>query len=124
MAQIHHVPGRLRVRIAAVKRNSAIGRSVERAIRSVHGVLSARSNELTGSVVVEYDCRETTADLILEAIGNSGWHLEPAVRTQLPQTAYNPALGRIAGKAVQAVAWCLLEKAVERSVPILITALL
>jgi Heavy metal associated domain 2 len=51
----HHIPGRLRVRVGAVKRNVQNARALQMAIQDMCGVTSVDANLLTGSVLVRYD---------------------------------------------------------------------
>lgn len=130
---IHHVPGRLRVRIAAAKRNAPVARAIERAVSSVPGVTSVRCNELTSSVVIAYECGATCEATLLAALGNGGWNIEdtPAPSTPRSGSAVRATAGapvspanKLAAKAAQTILLYALEKAVERSAVRLIAALL
>jgi hypothetical protein len=51
----HHVPGRLRLRSAALKRNVCASEEARRHLAQIEGVTSVRANPATGSVLLEYD---------------------------------------------------------------------
>jgi hypothetical protein len=52
---IHHVKGRIRVRLPKAQRDHATLESIKRSIAPMHGVNSVDVNSTTGSVVVNYD---------------------------------------------------------------------
>ena len=52
---VHHVPGRLRVRVPSIKGNLAEASSLEKRIRAQRGVKNVQTSSLTGSVLVHYD---------------------------------------------------------------------
>src|SRR5207302_2427554 len=56
------VPGRLRLRAAALKRDPALGRSLEQALRARPGVYEVRANPIIGSVLVRFDLQRVTTD--------------------------------------------------------------
>ena len=121
---IHHVPGRLRVRVARVRRNPELAEAVRRAMERVEGVQSAEANPLTGSVVLHYNPASTSAGALLSALRESGYPPEltrPEARSLFRS---GPPSQRVARKAAEAVAWKVMETAVERAVPMLIAALL
>src|SRR6202047_5680477 len=51
----HHVPGRLRLRSAALKGKVRASEQARRHLAQIEGVTSARANPATGSVLLEYD---------------------------------------------------------------------
>jgi hypothetical protein len=51
----HHIPGRIRIRIPAAKRNSQLLSQVGEKLAKVSGVESVESSALTGSVLIRYD---------------------------------------------------------------------
>jgi len=117
---IHHVPGRLRVCVPAIRKNGPNAALVQKLLLDVTGVSSAEPNTLTGSMVVRYNPSSTSAALILSALTEGGYlRLVPAA----PAPEQNAA-ARIRNKVASAVFWYCVEKAVERSVPLLFAALL
>jgi hypothetical protein len=119
--QIHHVPGRLRVRVPAIKRSSENAALLKGLLRAVQGVSAAEPNLMTGSIVVRYDPQLTSAAAILAILTDRGYlrHTPSA-----PQPQNSSVTVRISGEVAKAVFWYCLEKAVERSVPLMLSALL
>lgn len=66
---LHHIPGRIRVKTPALKGFSIQPDELEKKLMSLPGVLSATVNTLTGSVLVNYDERITTAGAIVDLVG-------------------------------------------------------
>lgn len=125
MLHIHHVPGRLRVRVSRLKRNPSLGKAIEMDVQSMTGVRCSESNPLTGSVVIHYDPAQTTAALLISQLRAAGY----ASDDHRPEPARkSPSVGRparkLARKAAEAVVWHVIETAVERSVPLLLFSLL
>lgn len=50
----HHVPGRLRLRLAPLKGNDGAALCACAAVRAIPGVLDTRVNRATGSLVIHY----------------------------------------------------------------------
>jgi Heavy metal associated domain 2 len=119
--QIHHVPGRLRVRVPAIKKNTNNAALLKGLLQAAPGVSAAEPNLTTGSIVVRYDPQSTSAALILALLTDRGYfQLTPA-----PATPVVSAVSvRIRNKVAKAVFWYCLEKAVERSVPLMLAAVL
>ena len=112
-AHFHHVPGRIRVHVPSVKGNTDHAREMETHIGELTGVTRVESRVLTGSVIVQYDPKIIDAQLVWRRLRESG-----AV-TAAPAT--HPRMG---AKVAEAVAWYILDKAVERTIPLLLAALL
>jgi hypothetical protein len=128
---IHHVPGRLRVRMPAAKNNPAFAKSLRILLENVPAVSSVATNLITGSVLVHYDVKKTSGTAILNVL-RSGKCLPPAphslttvVRHQTsPQPrAAGSALGaRVHRRVTQAAVEFLVEKAIEKAALALIAA--
>jgi hypothetical protein len=65
---VHQVPGRLRIRNPAIKANERAAASYSDVVRCLPGVHAARASRVTGSVVIEYDPRVTSADELLQLL--------------------------------------------------------
>ncbi len=64
MLYLHHVPGRLRLRLAALKGNDLAAARACATARAIPGVVDARTNGATGSLVIHYaPHRLATAEL-------------------------------------------------------------
>ena len=64
----HEVPGRLRLQVPALSGNPQHAAWLRRQLLSLPGVVSAKPNLTTGSVVVEYESGATNRDLILASL--------------------------------------------------------
>jgi copper chaperone CopZ len=84
---VHVLPGRLRVRLAAIKKAPAMAAQVEQALRQVTGIAEAVANPVTGSVLVRYDAERTTPQTILARLAPYGlshtWEPEPGLLSDL-----------------------------------------
>lgn len=117
---MHHVPGRLRLRIARLKGNGHSAQVARDVAASVPGVYDATANPLTGSLIVRYDHRRIALEDLwaaLHAQGIVGKHL-PADHGAAP--AWSAAADQLAEKLMSQ----LLGKLVERSALALVGALI
>jgi copper chaperone CopZ len=119
--QIHHVAGRLRVRVRAIKGSREHAAHVKDLLQAVEGVTAADPNLATGSVVIHYDPQSTGAALILRALTDRGY-FETTPLAPLPPR--KTVAVRIRNKIATAVFWYCLEIALERSLPLMLAALL
>ena len=68
---VHHVPGRLRVRIPQIRKNGHSAKKVQ-CLLDIYGVDNLSVNHLTGSVVVNFDPGLTSADQLLSVLKANG----------------------------------------------------
>jgi copper chaperone CopZ len=122
---VHHIPGRLRVRSAAIKRNEIRAEALKRLLEGTAGVTSAEVNTLTGSVMIRYNSEITSGQALVDMLRDRGY-LTSSVLTGAPERAFTlPAFGgEIGGMVAKKVAAYAIETAVERSVVALVAALL
>ena len=66
------LPGRLRVKLADIKRAPAVARKLEERLQREPGVAEAVANPVTGSVLVHYDPRRTSSQTILARLAPYG----------------------------------------------------
>jgi copper chaperone CopZ len=123
--QVHHVPGRLRLRIAAVKRNPGRAKVVEDLIEGRPGITSVDANTLTGSVTVIYDTDAITPTEILGILRDRGFVVAGGTEVAQvggpdPDAAITTEVGDFLAKILVGA---VLEKVVERSALALIAAL-
>ena len=132
---VHHIPGRLRFRTPALKRNPQAAEAVRGRLTALPGVRSAEVNSLTGSVTVLYDAASGASDALLSALHESAGlpGREPATRSgravrRAVSPLSEPASGRgrrnVAAAMIRTLALFAIEKAVERSVLLLVAKLL
>ena len=113
---MHHVPGRFRVCVPAVKGCSDHARALERSLAGVRGVRQVECRTVTGSVIVNYDPCTADAAALLRSLGAEALAGKRAtVRSRSNQ---------IAAKAAEGIFWFALEKAAERALPLLLAAVL
>ena len=72
---IHDIPGRLRVRISAVRGNPALGNQIEELLENTWGVTGIAVRTTTGSVIIRYDPQILDANRILNFLAEHG-HIE------------------------------------------------
>jgi len=75
---VHHVPGRMRVKTPALKRNEARGRMVKGYLDTMEGVSSAEVNTVTGSIVIKYDHAVVQGTTILNSLHGMGLVMHPS----------------------------------------------
>lgn len=68
---VHHVPGRLRVRIPAIRKNHRKAHQINELL-DVYGVDELKVNPLTGSVVVKFDPSQVTPEQLLQLLKAEG----------------------------------------------------
>lgn len=122
---IHHVPGRLRVRTAVVKRNERQATAVKALLQSTEGVRAVAINPLTGSVTVHYDEKTTNSSALLDKLNRQGYL---AGQTSLPAVAQaSPAVyanSQLGSALATTAATFLVKTALEYSLRALVASLL
>lgn len=123
---IHHVPGRLRIKTALLKRNEAQACAVRALLDTMPGVTVAEVSTITGSVVINYDRDTASSSMILDTLRERGYINSSA--TVIGNLAGDPTVtdtmamaGQALGKALFGV---LMEKALEHSAMALIGAII
>ncbi len=119
---LHHIPGRLRVRLAAIKRNEAKGVVVRRLLEGSQGVLSVDIARLTGSVTVTYDPAATTGAALIETLRGAGY-VNGDVVLDRPQDYFSQQADRLGDEIGKAAVGFVVEKLLERSAVAVIGAL-
>ena len=77
---VHHVPGRLRVRIPILRNNAAKSDEVKNLLQ-VNGSQKVCVNPLTGSVTITYDPAILSGDELLDLLRGNGLFREDRVFT-------------------------------------------
>lgn len=120
-AYLHHLPGRLRVRSSALRRNDSKARTAREHLAGQAGVLSVETNVTTGSLLVRYDTDRIDAQRILQALGSLGIVRHPSA-PRCP--AARSELARATEGLVDRFASKLVETVIERSAVALVAALI
>ena len=121
MSVMHHVPGRLRIRLSGMKGNPSKAHSIERNLSVITGVIQAESNPRTGCVIIRYDPRSTNLHAVIASLNLP--HVRPASALRKARER-SRVQKRISEKVASAVLSMFVEKALERSIPLLLAALL
>jgi hypothetical protein len=117
---IHHVPGRLRVKSARLKRNDHHARRACEYVRGINGVLCAEANVLTGSLLIHYDVSVVRSETLLNSLKDLGC-LHPETDVSRPTTSnVHPLVQRVSDKLVEKA----VEQLIERSAVALVAAIL
>lgn len=100
--RLHHIPGRVRLRIARAKGCPKTARTLENTLRRVPGITSATVSQVTGNALVIYDESRISVRHIEQALAARGY-LDPVpVPTHRESPPVNAAL-RIVGKVTAEV---------------------
>ena len=70
---VHHIPGRLRFRSAALKGAPRAGEIAPARLSRIKGVTSVAANPITGSLLVEYDPATLAPTRVIDALSNHGY---------------------------------------------------
>lgn len=119
---VHHVPGRLRIHTAAVKRNPEAAAFARQRLSAMAGVLSAEASTVTGSVTLRYDPATISHHDIFAELRRAGYsHGSPAEDGPPgPESIVNGYADVVAEK----IAAFVVKKVLERSAAALIGALI
>lgn len=124
---VHHVPGRIRVRTPALKRNTVRAERVKAGLEATAGVLECDVNVLTGSVTIRYDRDVITSEEITQALSRSGAITmnAPALRNAAKNNMSSGAqMYKASGTVGKFIVGFAVEKIVERSALALVGAIL
>jgi copper chaperone CopZ len=119
---IHHVPGRIRVRVPSVKRNEKEAQAVQGLLEGIEGVSVVSVSTVTSSVTINYDARMVSSTAIMETLRHQNYfNWETATTDSKPSPGAAAKAGEIFGKTIFGV---IMEKAIEQSATALIAAMI
>ncbi|HEX8949910.1 MAG TPA: hypothetical protein VF790_13155 [Dissulfurispiraceae bacterium] len=119
---MHHIPGRLRIKSPAIKRNSAAAGELKAMLGAVHGVETVGINPLTGSVLVHYNPKSLHHEYIVGALREKGYFNPSQI---VPGSGLSGKALSGAGVIVEkAIVDHLMERIIESSVRSLVALLL
>lgn len=127
---IHHIAGRLRLKFSQLKNRPDLAHATEIAIRKLYGVISAETNVITGSLLIRYDTQDTDCSTLLAALDRTfkQFDLSSAQKTpaivHVQSNSNIPAPPRIPSTHTETMLNMLIEKCIERSVVVVLGALL
>jgi cation transport ATPase len=108
---LHITDGRLRIKIAELKRSPRRASSVERELRATKGVRQVKANPLTGNLLVLFEPGITSHQQIINHLGRMGFR-----NTQVP--------GRTAGGAYDGLSRALSEMIIKFAIEAALTRLI
>lgn len=119
---IHDVPGRLRVKSPAVKKNQDAANDVRKALSTMNGIATVDINLVTGSILVNYNSKTVQQKDIISLLQRKGYFdaAKAVTNDQYIQGVASRA-GSVVGKALFGT---FVEKALEGSALSLITFLI
>lgn len=119
---LHKVPGRLRVKLPRLRNHPQRSRRVRDLLEAQLGVEVVTANEVTGSVLVYYDCDLLGEQEILDVLRDNGWFDD---RLVVSADAHIDRVATKAGHAVgRAMAGWIVGKALEANGLSLLAALI
>ena len=110
---VHDVPGRLRVKIPMLKGKAEMSEGVHDLFRYMAGIKSVSVNNLTGSVVFQYDPEVVRSNQILDTLSHH--RLFDGTRVISDDQYYENAASKAGGAIGKAVMGWALGKAFEGS---------
>lgn len=104
---IHHLPGRLRIRMTALHRDACAAARACSLLGTCPGVLQVQASPITGSLLVHYDCRRISGQDLLNVLARGGFAPPREHVGSLPRLV-DTAISMAFGKLVERGAACLL----------------
>jgi len=120
---VHHIPGRLRVRLPAIKRNEAKAAVVRGLLEAVDGVHSVEIARLTGSVTVTYSPAAISGAALIETLRGAGY-VNGDIALDRPQDYFAAQADRLGDEIGKAAMGFVVEKLLERSAVAVIGAII
>jgi hypothetical protein len=105
---VHALPGRLRVKVAGIKKSPQMAGHVEQALRQEPGVTAVGANPVTGSVLVHFDPSHTCPTILLRRLEPFG----------LPTTPVSSSLSDFSNELGKAVGKELVKMALTTMIPL------
>jgi hypothetical protein len=98
---IHSVPGRLRVKIPAIKHRPYAACKVENLFEHLEGITSVQAKALTGSLKISYDPESVDLKRLLNILSTNGYiDSVPQKQNKSSQYAVATRLTQACGKAL------------------------
>ena len=109
-SSLHILDGRLRTKVAKIKKSPAKAREVEQILIGLSGVRTVRANPTTGNVLVLFDSQRATHHTILQTLRDLNYLQSP-----LPSRASEPEKG-VLGWISEAIVQSVFETALHRMI--------
>ncbi len=117
---VHETPGRLRLKIPGLKRNSLITADMQRLFKFLPGIKSTSINTVTGSIIAHYDPELIQPEAIINFLAREG-HIDSAKPISRPKGA-NKTLEVVTRAASKAVLGFFLDRALQGTPLAIVTA--
>lgn len=120
---VHHVPGRLRVKTPALKRQEHRALEIKSYLQSIDGVVDVDVSTVTGSAVIKYDAARVSSVVLLNSVRDLGLvhHDHVQSHAQVARVSTGSALSNnVANTFLNK----LVETAIEKSAIALIAAVI
>ena len=114
---VHHVPGRLRVKLPALGRDPRLSGTVREAVEAIEGVTTATVNLRSRSLIVRYDSRSVTAEAVLDCLKTAGF-----LSFARPQPSGSGIVHIVGAAAGHAIFGAFLKTGFEKSLSGLVTS--
>jgi hypothetical protein len=124
MSCLHQIPGRVRVRVAGVKRDPSRACALAAWLQSQEGVVAAVVSPVTGSALIHYRAAATSADRLLSRMRAERFIDAPPVAPIRPMSVSAARRPRIENAIAGLVVRTLAEAVLERSLVALVAAVL
>jgi Heavy metal associated domain 2 len=115
---LHEVPGRVRIKVPALKRNPHAAHTLQGLLKRASGVESVAVNTVTGSVLVQFDPMVITSRTIVALVAREGYlefaapvskrNHEDSVGSQFAMAASKAVLGLVLDRALQGTPFAVL----------------
>jgi len=98
---IHNVPGRLRIKSPAIKKNKNVADELKKTLSTMHGIATVDINLTTGSLLVNYNAKMVSQKDIISILQRKGYFdtTKAATNDQYIHSTAKKA-GHIVGNAV------------------------
>jgi hypothetical protein len=106
---IHDVPGRLRVKIAEIKKNPSIGIQIQELLEKIPGTTSLTIRSTTGSLIVTYDPQILNPNRILSILAAKDFIAVNQLVTM------NSQLDAVVHRAIEVVLKAVLSRALSKA---------
>ncbi len=98
VACVHHIPGRARFKIDALRRDPALAEAVRREVAALPGVASVETNRHAASIIVRYCAESGDLSRIMDHIRS---HCARAPASRRARAAAPAASGLAPGRAIR-----------------------
>lgn len=119
---VHHVPGRLRIKIPAVKKNVNVGNKLKKSLSTMPGIATVDFNLATGSLLINYNPKAVSHTDILSLLQRKGYFDTSKVATN-DQYIHN-TVAKAGNIVVKAVVGAFIQETLDGSALSLLAVLL